>query len=126
MAFAIDAVGAGPLRNSVDVLIVRFATFRFEAGPIKTKGAIVEQGGKALAILFFLVRPAAVIEHEKVTAEPEIMAKLLDSYFGITHRFAFGVSNDDDAATQAMLLDASLGLGQDFLVGDFASLSFSA
>ena len=126
MAFAGDAVLAGPGDDLVRIFIVRFAPLMLIARPVETERAVVEQGGKTLPVLLFELGFAAVAEHEEVASEEKVVAELFHLDLHPRHGFALCVPQGNGAVALAVLFNARLRLGEDLVVGWFGFLLLGA
>src|ERR1035441_5741352 len=126
MAFAGDAVLAGPGDDLVRICITWFAPLMLIARPVETERAVGEQGGKTLPVLLFELGFAAAAEHEAVASEEEVVAELFHLGLHPRHGFALRIPQSDGAVTLAVLLNARIRLGEDLVVGCFGFLLLGA
>src|ERR1035441_1774234 len=103
MAFAGDAVLAGPGDDLVRICITWFASFALVIRPIETERAVVEQVGKTLPVLLFELGFAAVAEHEEVASEEKVVAELFHLDLHPRHGFALCVPQGNGAVALAVL-----------------------
>ena len=116
MAFARDAVLAGPGHDLVRVFVVRFAALVLVARPIEAQRAGVEERGNPLPILFLQLGLATAAKHEEVAAEEKVVAKLLHLDLCPVDGFALCIPQGDGAVAHAVLCNARLGLSEDLVV----------
>ena len=123
MAFAGDAMLAGPGDDLVRVFVVGFAVLALVARPVEAQRAVVKQRRETLTVLLLQLGLAAVAEHEEVAAEQKVVAELLHLDLCAPHRLAPRIPHRDNPIALAVPFDARAGLSEDLVVGRFGFLS---
>ena len=122
MAFAGEAMLAGPGDHRVGVGIKGLAALALVSAPVEAQRAIVKQRLETLTVLLLQLGLAAVAKHKEVAAEPKVVAELLDLNPGTPDRLAPLIPHRDPSVALAVPFDARAGLSEDVLVGWFGFL----